>query len=316
MLGNGIAIAWWRKTLKGSSIADLHRSWAFSTSVKEIIFSLKYFNIVALAALTAKLTLIDSTLMQKALTFYNAVDQSAINITDIRGFASPTWPITGTVIDQGGEPGLMENSMGDTLRMWAQTGGSYPNQWHGCKQGFCYIQVPGIGFAFDCKEEDPEAINYGQTLTKAAGRSTDASTATLFDIKFSAVYFDGSSAVDSAGFTAPRMPIRDGGDSTDATQSSYLQMNVTYTKAKDEGRNSDCPGTKFKQTCKLWPAVVKYPVQIQNIPGASFVSVGAHRLELNNATTQYHNATIHLGNAITTNPDLAPFNQNTMQQQG
>nr|OQO05984.1 hypothetical protein B0A51_18122 [Rachicladosporium sp. CCFEE 5018] len=67
-IGNGIAIAWWRKTLRGATIHELHRSWAFSTSLKDIAFAAKYFNIIALAVLTAKLTMIDGMLMQKATT--------------------------------------------------------------------------------------------------------------------------------------------------------------------------------------------------------------------------------------------------------
>ena len=35
-IGNGVAIAWWRKTLKGATIEDLHRSWKFSSSIKQV----------------------------------------------------------------------------------------------------------------------------------------------------------------------------------------------------------------------------------------------------------------------------------------
>ncbi|KAK6439680.1 hypothetical protein LTR95_004122 [Oleoguttula sp. CCFEE 5521] len=55
-IANGVAIAWWRKALKGSTIEDLHDSWNFSSSVKAAALSavtFKGFNTIALAALIA-----------------------------------------------------------------------------------------------------------------------------------------------------------------------------------------------------------------------------------------------------------------------
>jgi hypothetical protein len=85
VLGNGVAIAWWRKMLKGSAtIKDLHRSWSFSTSIKNIAFAGRYFNLIALAALTTKLTIIDSTLMQKVFSTYVGTDRP-VNVTNVFG---------------------------------------------------------------------------------------------------------------------------------------------------------------------------------------------------------------------------------------
>lgn len=38
-IGNGIAIAWWRKTLQGATIQELHRSWSFSSSFKDLMLA-------------------------------------------------------------------------------------------------------------------------------------------------------------------------------------------------------------------------------------------------------------------------------------
>jgi hypothetical protein len=43
---------------------------------------------------------------------------------------------------------------------------------------------------------------------------------------------------------------------------SYLTMNVLWTSAAD--KDGSCPGTKTMQTCKLRPAIINYPVMIQN----------------------------------------------------
>lgn len=53
-ISNGIAIAWWRKTLRGTTISQLNRSWQFSSSIKDVLLGVKYFNLIALAALAAK----------------------------------------------------------------------------------------------------------------------------------------------------------------------------------------------------------------------------------------------------------------------
>jgi hypothetical protein len=62
MISQGLAIAWWRKALRGASLGTLHRTHAYSYSFISIITAGKHFNIVALAALMTKFAVIDSTL--------------------------------------------------------------------------------------------------------------------------------------------------------------------------------------------------------------------------------------------------------------
>ena len=282
---NGVAIAWWRKTLKGSSIADLHRSWAFSTSISDVLFSLKYFNIIALAALTAKLTLIDSSLMQRATGTYTATDPP-VNIPTVAGFVNLTFPVTGTVAGVQQQPGLMEHWMGDTLKMWSMQGGVYPNQWHGC-DGTCFLDVPGIGFVFDCDDEVEESINFGQDLATAFSKGQTASRS-LFEITFDSKYYNGSELnAPIPGFWSNEI-------------SSYLEMNVSYTNATDGSIPLSCPGTKSTYSCRLWPSVIKYPVLIQNSSSAFTVSIGAQKPNDIWDDTQ----------------DLGRFNQSGKQQNG
>jgi hypothetical protein len=65
-IAQGITISWWRKALLGATVQELHQSWSFSTSVLELLTAGKSFNIIALAALTAKLALVDNLLLQRA----------------------------------------------------------------------------------------------------------------------------------------------------------------------------------------------------------------------------------------------------------
>lgn len=247
------------------------------------MFSLKYFNIIALAALTAKLTLIDSSLMQRATSTYLAM-ASPTNISTVAGFVNLTFPVTGTVAGIQQQPGLMSHWMGDTLKLWSKEGGVYPNQWLGC-EGACFLHVPGIGFAFDCDDEDEDSINAGQKLAIAHGQGLNES-ANLFDISFDAKYVNGTSPVPLPEFMS-------------GASSSYLEMNVSYTNASDGG-DLNCPGTRSTQTCRLWPAVINYPVLIQNSTEAFTVSIGAQKPF----------------NTSVDSEDLGRFNRSGQQQNG
>lgn len=65
-VAQGIAIAWWMKAVQGSSIEKLHYSWNFSSSMMSILFKFKYFDVIALAVLMAKIAVVDSVLFQRA----------------------------------------------------------------------------------------------------------------------------------------------------------------------------------------------------------------------------------------------------------
>ncbi len=249
-----------------------------------MVFSLKYFNVIALAALAAKLTLIDGTLMQRATSTYLATN-SPMNVSTVTGFVNQTFPVTGTVTGAQQQPGLMEHWMGDTLKMWTMQGGIYPNQWHGC-EGTCFLDVPGIGFAFDCDDEVDQSINFGQDLVAALHAGQNASKS-LFEITFDTKYYNGSESGPIPGFWSNEI-------------SSFLQMNVSYSNAIDGTEELSCPGTQSTYSCRLWPSIVKYPVLIQNSSSAFTVSIGGqNRLNLSDDTQ-----------------DLGSFNQSGKQQNG
>ena len=231
----------------------------FSSSLKDIALSLKYFNLVALGTLTAKLAIIDGVLLQKALSDFPALAEP-VDVTNVRGYALQSFPITGTVSNAAGRPGLMEHWVGDTVRLWSQTGGSYPwdtsRRWQNCWNAVCYISVPGIGFAFDCDPVEEDSIDYGNELVlKSSGASSDEH-ATLFNITFSPQYWDGSDPM---------------------YNTSYILMDMVYTRAEHTGDGNSCPGTRFAQTCKLLPAIIDYPVQIQDTNQGVDVSTGDYK---------------------------------------
>lgn len=51
-VGQGIAISWWRRAMKGTTVENLHHSWSFSSSIAAIVKQYKFFNIIALVSVS------------------------------------------------------------------------------------------------------------------------------------------------------------------------------------------------------------------------------------------------------------------------
>lgn len=257
--GNGIAIAWWRQALKGATIEQLHKSWSFSTSLKDVAFAGKYFNIIALAALTTKLTIVDNMLMQRATSTVNAQDPP-VNISNVNLWANESIPVTGAVGGRSGAGELLTPEFNIDLFIWLQNGGLVPAYGAGC-EGVCFLKVPAAGFEFDCTAPIVTPINYGYETANAsvyASNHNGSLQNTTYD--YSPTVFN---LAFGAGETDPYNPVT---FTVNTSAYSYLTMDVLFTNAKDAGSNGNggCPGTLTKQTCQLRPAVVEYPVMIQN----------------------------------------------------
>lgn len=278
LAGNGVAIAWWRKTLQGATIGQLHRSWAFSVSIKEVALAGKYCNLIALAALTAKLTIIDSSLMQKAFSTYIATDQPH-NVTNILGFLNDTIPVTGLPFGRSLES-TISHALNVELQTWSQQTTSFEENYFENCLGTCHLEVPAAGFEIDCDEPNVVEVDYGVSTTLAtllnsngneSVASTNATAQAYVDANFVAPLFSVSFelAIHSPFFFDP---IRDPGNY------SYILMSLLSTSAQDvrypseqtstfrrqENTGACCPGIATRQSCKLRPAVISYPLQITN----------------------------------------------------
>ncbi|KXS95253.1 hypothetical protein AC578_9458 [Pseudocercospora eumusae] len=171
-IANGVAIAWWRRAVKGGTIEDLHKSWTFSTSLKEALFAGKGFNVIALAALTAKSALIDGYLMQSALSTYIAPN-TAIT-TNVNGFANTTFRLTGQTL--GGTAGDDDTNKMDLdilkdLLIWDERPQQLPlNGFWNC-DGLCFLKVPAAGFEIDCSSSSAsiDFQGYDSSSTVAVG---------------------------------------------------------------------------------------------------------------------------------------------------
>jgi hypothetical protein len=258
-IANGVAITWWRKALRGATIKELHRSWQFSASIKDVVLYGKYFNFIALAALAAKLTIIDGILLQKAASSEYGVDP--VHKTKATLYANDTMPFTASI----GHPSDADRSSADgyvgnlndwfnaEVEAWPRNLGSFTTDTLGIVcTGTCLFSVPGTGFGVDCQTEEL-AIDYGKILSQAASEqaalTNDSSASltstdrTLFEVSFAALY--GATGVDG--------------------NYSSIAMNVTFTnttQSKDDPNS--CPGTLTRHRCILRPAIVKYPVTVMD----------------------------------------------------
>lgn len=296
-ISNGIAIAWWRKTLRGATIEHLNRSWLFSSSIKEVVLGAKYFNFIALAALTAKLTIIDGTLLQKS--FGTAIRPDAAANVTLTGYANMSIPMTGRITGDSTVTGLLAKNWNDDLKIWSQGGGLLPNSYSGC-EGLCYLHVPGAGFEFDCTDPVEMDIDYGVSVQNALAyavgpncsladgtlsNSTDClqaaanTTASLFNVEFDAIY-----------------------NGADSPQHDYINLSMLYTNASDVPPDQgNCPGKQYSQTCKLRPAVINYPVVIQSYKdehSITSMSLGVNPHTHDNKTFYQFNSTLKQQNGF------------------
>jgi len=256
-IANGVAITWWRKALRGATIKELHRSWQFSASIKDVVLYGKYFNFIALAALAAKLTIIDGILLQKAAGSEYGQD-NAQNII-VRMYANDTMPFTASIFHQPGTDGSPDYSdvgaylpwFRDQVSVWAKDRGSF-NVTSGLCDGTCLFNITGTGFGVDCQTEEL-AIDYGKEVSQAATEpaapvnDTSAEISDLerrlFEVTFQAIY----------------------GDTGQNGDYSRIEMNVTFANTtQDKIDLKSCPGTLTRHRCILRPATVQYPVTIED----------------------------------------------------
>ena len=120
-IANGVAITWWRKALRGATIKELHRSWQFSSSIKDVVLYGKYFNVIALAALAAKLTIIDGILLQKAATTEYTADIG--RKTQINMYTNDTMPYTANIGDRSGHVSSLIKWFGKNVENWSRSNG-------------------------------------------------------------------------------------------------------------------------------------------------------------------------------------------------
>ncbi|TKA63462.1 hypothetical protein B0A49_09920 [Cryomyces minteri] len=265
-VGQGYAIAWWRRALEGSTVTELHRSWSFSSSTLSILTSLKSFNTIALAALMTKLTILDGVLLQKATSTYLAYDTDGWGV-DLKAYIATELPHNYTGIMYGANDtaslytpeflsvmtayrangGLIDFNAGNAIPInfnhsdqqyydpvnLPQPFGVSSDYFQGCS-GSCWGNVNAAGLWWDCANAtEPWAAN----VSLSASNSSQAYP--LFSTSFSVNWYDQSA------------------------NSTTIKARIAYVNSV-EGENGTCPGVLTTQTCVLRPAVVTYGAWISD----------------------------------------------------
>lgn len=199
-------------------------------------------------------------LLQRATTTIIATD-NPVNVTDIAGFANDTIPVTGRVSSRSAVPSSIDLAFNLDLATYATSGGLFPNLFDGC-EGSCLLHVPAAGFEFDCTAPTSRSINY-QNTTQAALLAAQNLNSTQFaksNISLDVPMFNITFGVEFRG--GPSM-----GPYVDGIDYSFITLDILYTQSSGSDDTS-CPGTLTARHCKLRPAVIDYPVTIQNYTGA------------------------------------------------
>ncbi|KAI5270067.1 hypothetical protein E4T47_06516 [Aureobasidium subglaciale] len=210
-IGNGVAITWWRQALKGATIKDLHRSWTFSSSIKDI------------------------------------VSQDLGRNVTVKMYQNNTMPVTGVFGDRSAQVSYLHPWFNQDAEKWYRTNGVFQNSYTRCN-GNCIFDIEGTGFEIDCSTQK-SPMDYGQAAARDVdylvhGTINETVNYNLFNIVFEPVY--GLTGID--------------GDY------ARILMNITSTTAtvNDTSEIFSCPGTITQHSCVLRPAIIRYPVTVED----------------------------------------------------
>ena len=239
LVSHGLAIAWWRTALRGSSLRVLHKNHAYSYSFYAIVTSGRYFNLVALAALMTKFAVVDSTLFQKSTRTIVTQQKEYANST-MTGWVEREWPV-----NFGGIPGADGNvKMVDAA--WAGVLDAYYGKlangkvhdtlknnasFFGCPyRQECRGAIEGLGFMFDCTSRYSN-VDYGLA-------SENAPSYPLWSVNFNPSWATGTKPYAS------------------------INLEMMYVNSQAGDTEDSCPGNVTVRTCKIMPAVIQYPVTV------------------------------------------------------
>lgn len=262
---------------------DLHKTWGFSASVLELLTAGRSFNLVALAALTAKLALIDNLLLQRAA--------GSVAGTYTRKDLMLRLPIVpqlpegyGGEFDGDGSAGALSDDFSLDLFRHATVGDvvSFNDTWNfnwnnktnkaisifhtGC-EGICEATVQGFGFRVDCAES---FISPTFSITpEIVSKSTQAFKANATGFNLTSLDIDPNFSRTILSLNATALLVED-------SYLPYSAANLSVTFARNipssgnlQDKTSDaCDVHLVTRSCVLRPAIVNYPVQITNISGA------------------------------------------------
>lgn len=215
-IGQGVAIAWWRKLQGGASIQNLHHSWGFSTSLVSLFKGWRYLNLIALAALAAKIALIDGILLHRATETYQDLDPIRNVIMQIA--ATADFPTTGIINDHRVVTFIDPTFTTCVVTPWAGCNGGLSAQDMQNCNGICIGTFHGVGFLYSRSTPTTELIVLNSVTFH------NATTVPIFSADFAMRW----------------------ANATKDFASIFLNV-LSYNSA--DMTSNDCAGTVTRQTC-------------------------------------------------------------------
>ena len=270
-IGQGIAIAWWRKALIGATVEDLHKSWGYGTSVLSLATAGKNFNMIALAALAAKLALVDNVLLQRSAgTVPGTFTQPIVNLRFPVVESLPAG-FMGQFDDDSGAGYLstpfsedLRDYFESTLLIGLDSWGPNPDttEWSTHCSGTCETYVEAFGFNVTCTPNTIQTFNI----------TPDSARGNVFNPSDSNSIIPGQDATLLNLFSYSVRPGEDStnGDVTISYPEPWISLAVDYASSNadytEDGstRLDTCTSTLYSSTCAFRPAVVRYPIAITN----------------------------------------------------
>jgi hypothetical protein len=285
-MSRGIPVAWWIKAMEGATVSQLHNSWSYSVTTLPIFRNLFRLDVIGLAVLVAKISVVDSILYQRATSTY--VGQDSPRTVPMQGVAATAFPSTGYVVAEGFaaqttcECFMIGDEYTSVVNTWQTSNGffqGYNRYFQEC-DGVCYAYIDAIGFEIDCTEDRNVrdiAVAPIEAFNAAGGRgnTTAWSNIPIFNTSFAVDFANG------------------------AQNQTVINLDLQYFQSKDPFNPSGgtCQGTVTTVQCKLRPALVRYPLMITNFTnphvtnGVSLGSLatetpGGHDVMISNQNTQ------------------------------
>ncbi|KAI9833511.1 MAG: hypothetical protein M1819_003670 [Sarea resinae] len=254
----GATIIWWRKSLQGGSLDEIHRTWSFGDSLLASVKHARHFRWISFARIMATLAMIDGPLLQRASTVTTHNVTTPVNMT--------MQIATGLPVGYSGfATGLNNNFFPDQYSVplltpnFAGVMSGYTNRvpmtplFSGCS-GDCLVTVKAFGLVPSCSNTT-KSINYGAFLVSGNNSEQNfeenAGAKTLFETAFDIRW--GLETNETGGWPA------------------NLTYHLTYTVADPdrshqtcEGAICDCPATATERTCVLRRGIVEYSLRLSN----------------------------------------------------
>lgn len=77
----GSVITWWLRALHGTTVAQLHRDWAYGLHVYKAMLAGRHFNMLALACICATFVAVDGPLLQRASTVHSRIPEKRVPLS-------------------------------------------------------------------------------------------------------------------------------------------------------------------------------------------------------------------------------------------